>query len=306
MAIALWPASALYAFGWRVYEGLYTVGLRQRFTCPSVCVGNLTVGGTGKTPLTLWLAGVLSDMGFSVVVSVSGYGSPHVKGATLAPSGDLDPAEWGDEAALFRWKKPEVPLVVGRKRAIAGRLVSERFPGSVMLMDDGFQHLAFAPTVSIVLDPPRDNTFCLPAGPYREPRRSGRKKADALVPGLFTLQTSGLKTDSSVAPTEVDILCAVGSPGRLLRGVEEVGIKVVQKRVEADHDPLSAPDLLAGLGLERPLLVTSKDWVKLRRRDDLGKRAVIVADYEASLEPEGQLRAWMGEKLCERLESPGH
>ncbi|MFX8453385.1 tetraacyldisaccharide 4'-kinase, partial [Acinetobacter baumannii] len=91
-------------------------------------------------------------------------------------------------------------LVVGRKRAIAATLVRERFPRSVMLLDDGFQHLAFAPTVSIVLDPPRANTFCLPAGPYREPRGFGRKKADALVPGDFELKTTGLEFDCESVP----------------------------------------------------------------------------------------------------------
>lgn len=285
---------------------MYTLGLRKRWTCPSVCIGNLTVGGTGKTPLTLWMARVLTEMDVSVVVSVSGYGSPHVVGATLAPDGELDPGEWGDEAALFRMKRPDLPLVVGRKRAIAGRLVQQRFPGSVMLMDDGFQHLAFAPTVSVVLDPPRPNVFCLPAGPYREPRAWGRRKADALVPGRFLLKTSGLQTNIPVEGREVDLLCAVGTPSRLIAGVEEAGIRVVRQRVEADHDPLSGPDLLLGLGIERPLLVTSKDWVKLRRRDDLGDRVVIVADYEASLEPEDQLRTWIGEKLRERLDASGH
>jgi tetraacyldisaccharide 4'-kinase len=267
-------------------------------------VGNLTVGGTGKTPLTLWMADVLLDMGFNVVVSVSGYGSPHVKGATVASGGELDPGEWGDEAALFRWRRPELPLVVGRKRAIAARLVKKHFPGHVMLMDDGFQHLAFAPTVSIVLDPPRTNEFCLPAGPYREPRGAGRRKAAALVPGTFALRTSGLVLDCEGVPSEVDLLCAVGSPSRLLLGVEEAGIKVVNQRIEADHDPLDAPRLLDGLGDGRPLLVTAKDWVKLKHRNDLGGRAVIVADYRASLEPEDQLRAWIGDKLLERLDSP--
>ncbi|MFX8641056.1 tetraacyldisaccharide 4'-kinase, partial [Acinetobacter baumannii] len=94
----------------------------------------------------------------------------------------------------------------------------------------------------------------------------------------FELKTTGLEFDCESVPREIDLLCAVGSPGRLLRGVEEAGLRVVQKRIEADHAPLDDLGLIDGLGVDRPLLVTAKDWVKLRRRNDLGERVVIVAD----------------------------
>ena len=148
---------------------MFSAGIRKPYasSLPSVCVGNLTVGGTGKTPLTVYLQGLLTGLGHKIVLSVSGYGSAHFRSPAMAPPGPLDPFEWGDEAALLRWKLPSVPIVVGKKRAIAAKLAEVSCPGHVMLMDDGFQHLEFVPSLSVVLDPPRPNTFCLPAGPYR-------------------------------------------------------------------------------------------------------------------------------------------
>ena len=134
------------------------------------------------------------------------------------------------------------------------------------------------------------------------------RRASLVVPGKFKLATSALTltdgTGNTITPVkEVDLLCGVGSPFRVLRAVEKSGTTVVGKRIKGDHDPLSAQDLLNGMGEERPLLVTSKDWVKLKLRDDLGKRVILVADYQVTLQPEAEFAAWIGEKLIECMDS---
>ncbi|RYD40359.1 MAG: tetraacyldisaccharide 4'-kinase, partial [Verrucomicrobiaceae bacterium] len=153
--LVLTPLSWLYAAGWQAYLATYRFGFKKAAEPhrPILCVGNLQVGGSGKSPLVRHLIDVLRGMGREVVVSCSGYGSPRAEAATLAPEGELDAAEWGDEPAMLRMQVPDLPLVVGRRRVLAAAIVHQHFPNAVMLMDDGFQHLPLRKTLSIVLDP---------------------------------------------------------------------------------------------------------------------------------------------------------
>lgn len=296
----LYPASLLYATGWRLYAAMYGLGIAKPYVprIPVICVGNLVVGGTGKTPLVAHLAGILREMGKEVVLSVSGYGSPGSEAATIAPSGELDPRRWGDEAAVLREELGAgVPLIVGRRRVLAAHLCEESFPNAVLLMDDGFQHLPLAKTVSIVLDPEPANPFCLPLGPYREPRWSGAARADLVVPGRFRMDVGPTEFDGP-APEEADLLCAVGDPMRLRRALTAAGVRLENARILPDHHPLDDAGVLEGLGENRPLVVTAKDWVKLRRLP-LGGRKVVVASYRVSIEPADEFRSWLAGRLDE-------
>jgi tetraacyldisaccharide 4'-kinase len=156
------PLAGLYALGWMSYELMYKLGIKrpQQPHSPIVCIGNLRVGGSGKSPVVIHVAQVLQGQGREVVIGCNGYRSPRQEGASLAPAGPLDPREWGDEPAMIREALPDVPLVVGRKRVDAAALVAAHHPGAVLLMDDGFQHLPLRKDVSIVLDPERPvNSF---------------------------------------------------------------------------------------------------------------------------------------------------
>lgn len=311
VAFALSPLALAYGLGWKVYAGMYALGVRRgyRSTLPSVCIGNLTAGGTGKTPTVAHVARVLATLGRKVVLSVSGYGAPVYSAPAVAPDGPLDPREWGDEAALLRWWLPDFPLVAGKRRAVSARLAERAFPGHVLLLDDGFQHLAFSPCVSVVLDPDRPNRFCFPAGPFREPRTAGLARATAVIPGRFTVERSPRLTsppdETPATATECDLLCAVGSPDGLVASVESMGVRVVGSRFLADHDPLDSKGLLDGLGLERPIVVTGKDWVKLKSRCDLGERRFLVADYDVAILPAEEFAVWIGERLSECLDAAG-
>ena len=299
------PLSWLYAGGWQAYLATYRLGLKkaQAPHAPVVCVGNLQAGGSGKSPLVRHLVDVLRGMGREVVVSCSGYGAPRAEAASLAPEGELDAAEWGDEPAMLRMQVPDLSLVVGRRRVLAAALVHEKHPQAVMLMDDGFQHLPLRKTVSIVLDPPDPvNRMCLPAGPYREPR-GNRRRADLVLPGAFrVVETVGCpetthdprSTAHVPFPAEFAVLCALGQPARFLASLPH---PPVAQRLLPDHDPLTGGNLFDGMDPSLPVVVTAKDWVKLRARPDVSERRVLVARHSVRVEPADGFRAWLAERI---------
>ena len=304
-SILLLPASALYASGWILYELCYRFGLKKQVRphAPVVCVGNLIAGGTGKTPITVFVAKVLLEMGRKVVVGVNGYGSPRRDNAHAAPAGELDAREWGDEAALVRTKLPEVPLIVGRDRVKAAQICRDLHRDAVLLMDDGFQHLPLHIDVSILLDPPDlANRWCFPSGPYREPRTTGKLRATTVVPGEFRVSSPmvSLRTidgEPFEVETPVNALCAVARPERFIDTIEHHGTRVAHEKLLQDHDELKDRRLFEGLDLTLPLVVTEKDWTKLRYRSDLEIWTILVAHYDVQLEPADKFRAWLKEKL---------
>lgn len=292
---------------------MYRLGIKKA-ACPHtpvVCVGNLLAGGSGKSPISLYIAGALRDQGREVVLSCSGYGAPHSESASLAPEGPLMASEWGDEAAMTRWLMPDLPLIVGRDRVQAARICGQRMPRAVMLMDDGFQHLPLRKHVTILLDPPTSNRACLPAGPYREPQKN-RSRADLVMPNGFrpTFRIAGFNDSSGgfvTIPTaaRVNVLCALGNPARFVEDLQRLGLALETKLLLPDHDPLAGGNLLTCFNQELPLVVTAKDWVKLSGRTDLAGFDIWIARQEAKIEPEAEFRAWLERKLDELpLESP--
>ena len=164
------PQARLYARGW----------LRaHRVGAPVIVVGNLTVGGTGKTPFVIWLVQRLSEFGFRVAVVTRGYGRNHSRRVTndiLRVDADCRAEDVGDEALLIR-RRAQCPVYVCRDRVPQrGRRSPRR---AVVIADDGLQHLALARDAEIVLvDGMRGwgNGALLPAGPLREdPARAPRR-----------------------------------------------------------------------------------------------------------------------------------
>ncbi|HVT13949.1 MAG TPA: tetraacyldisaccharide 4'-kinase [Fimbriimonadaceae bacterium] len=305
----LTPASWLYALGWQGYLAVYRLGIKMAREphSPVVCIGNLQVGGTGKTPVTLHVAEVLRGTGRDVVVSCSGYGSPASEAARLAPAGPLDAGEWGDEAALLRWLQPDLPLIVGRRRVLAGEICHREFPDAVLLMDDGFQHLPLRKHVSIVLDPPVPNRRCLPAGPYREPW-ANRERADLVIPNGFRVEATPMRfigpdgKERQVGPAGA--LCALGRPQAFLDAFNARlgdflvgGSPALPVVVLPDHDPLSDGNLLSSFEKGATIVVTGKDWVKLRRRSDVEQYDFAIATREVAIEPREAFREWLQAKL---------
>jgi tetraacyldisaccharide 4'-kinase len=305
--LALTPASWIYAAGWQSYLGAYRMGLLKAYRLhqPVICIGNLTVGGSGKTPVTIHVAKVLADLGCQVVLSTNGYGSPAFKMARLAPDGPLDPLKWGDESALIREALPGMPLVVGKRRAEVARICGKEYPDAVMLLDDGFQHLPLSISTSILLEERRRkgaNRMCLPAGPYREPRRNA-DRADLRLPGHFHVEYSDMRYEDQdgkpVHLTSAYLLCALGTPRRLAARIEHSGISLDGKRFLPDHDSLQEGNLFNGIDPDEPVIVTTKDWVKLRLRPDIGERNIVIVRRDARIEPEGEFRSWIEQRLNE-------
>ena len=171
LACALWPLSLLFRGLAAARRGLYAVGVShaERLPVPVVVVGNIFIGGTGKTPLTIWLVDALRAAGFRPGVVSRGFGSKDA--APREVGAGSTPAEVGDEPVLIA-ARTACPVFVGRARAAAGRALLAAHPEiNVIVTDDGLQHYALARDVEIVLFDGRGvgNGWTLPAGPLREP-----------------------------------------------------------------------------------------------------------------------------------------
>jgi tetraacyldisaccharide 4'-kinase len=173
----LGPLGRLYGMGALARRAAYHRGwLRQRrLGRPVVSVGNLTTGGTGKTPLVRWLSERLQHAGLRPAILIRGYRRRRGPDAIVIPPkpGRLpDPREVGDEAAWLARSLPDVPIGVSADRFRTGRLLEENFPVDVFILDDGFQHLRLARELDVVtLDStrPLSDAVILPAGLQREP-----------------------------------------------------------------------------------------------------------------------------------------
>ena len=176
-----------------------------------------------------------------------------------------------------------------------------------MLLDDGFQHLPLHKDFTVVVEPRTANRRCLPAGPYREPRRRLRD-ADVVVPGEFEVKYHKMRFQSAdgrailvggLAATPVTVLCAIGDPSRFRADLMEAGLQIADMCALRDHDKLDAGNLLSDLPPELPVVVTAKDWVKLRERQDVDLRQIVIAVQELELTPGEEFRQRLAAKLHE-------
>jgi len=182
------PAAGLYSLAVRLRATAYSRGwLRVReLNHPVVCVGNLTVGGSGKTPLVAAITQLLVSRGFKPGILTRGYGRQSgARLIALVPGRqhDPDPREVGDEPALLARALPGVPIVICADRYRGGRFAGQHFGVNIHLMDDGFQHFALRRDIDIVavdVTRPFFEDTLLPAGRLREPV-SGLRRAHLVV-----------------------------------------------------------------------------------------------------------------------------
>ena len=287
-----WPLRLLASlFGlivrWRraayVQGSLYS----RRLAKPVIVVGNLTVGGSGKTPLVIWLAQQLRERGLSPGVVLRGYGGSVASGRVpIIVAADSDVAVVGDEALVLQ-ARTGVPVAVGRDRVAAAQLLLASGV-DVIIADDGLQHLRLARDFEIaVIDAGRGlgNGYLLPAGPLREPPErlssvdvvvlngeGGLPGSAAGVKRAFTMRLGGewlrtlagteeLMALSSLAGRQVHAIAGIGYPQRFFAQLAAAGLEVIAHGFP-DHHRYRARELEFDDDL--PLLMTEKDAVKCR------------------------------------------
>lgn len=166
---------------------LYRLGIRKtkRLSCFVLAIGNITAGGTGKTPMTVHVAKMLLEAGYKTVIISRGYKRKSGQAVRVVSDGDAircDVREAGDEAYMMA-SSVKCPVIVGKNRYYAGRLAVEKFNPDVILLDDAFQHLALEQDLKVLLldsRQPFGNGALLPRGPLREPVES-IERSDAVV-----------------------------------------------------------------------------------------------------------------------------
>jgi tetraacyldisaccharide 4'-kinase len=268
-----------------------------RAAVPVISVGNLTVGGTGKTPCVEYVARLLRNRDLRVAVLSRGYGAE---------------AGRNDEAMVLEENLPDVPHYQGRDRVALARTAVEESESEVMVLDDGFQHRRLARDLDIVLidaTDPWGGGYLFPRGGLREPRSSLRRAglvvltrcdavdgrtADAIaadvtriVPGAPLARTihaprellNGEHSESveSIRGKRVGGFCGIGNPIAFRRTLTDLGADVTDFREFPDHHPYRREDVedlrkwAAALPQDAWVVTTQKDWVKLRL-NDLGGR----------------------------------
>jgi tetraacyldisaccharide 4'-kinase len=186
--LPLWSAAQLYrgAVGARSAAYMSGVWRRRRLPCKVISVGNLTVGGTGKTPLTIWVAQWYQQHGWRVAVLSRGYKAQAPGPLQVVSRGDGPLLDWraaGDEPYLLARALSGIPILIGKDRYRSGRYACDHFGAQVVVLDDGFQHLALHRDLDIVLldaTNPFGHGTLLPRGILREPM-SALRRADAIV-----------------------------------------------------------------------------------------------------------------------------
>jgi len=304
--LLLLPITALYSLAWQVYLVFYRLGFKKALEPHPrvICIGNLTAGGSGKTPVTLFVTDCLLKLGLQPIVSCSGYGSPASEAAQMAPEGPLNPAEWGDEPSELRDFRPALPIVVGRRRVLAAELAAKANPNSILVLDDGFQHLPLHKHLTIILDALNPaNKLPFPSGPYREPRWN-RSRADLSLPNdqFQIVYSSPEFVDPQgvllSTPAEAVVLTAIARPDLFVETLKAAGVTITEVDSKPDHDPLNDPELFSRHN-GKVVIVTMKDWVKLRTREDLNKSQIVIARRQASIEPKEEFIQWLKERIPE-------
>ncbi len=295
----------LYEAGSRGRRALYDAGwlTARRLPAPVVSIGNLVVGGTGKTPFTHYLAQRYQRAGCRVVILSRGYGG-RARGVQIVGDGRqvlLRPPVAGDEACLLATKLPGIPVVTGPDRYRAGHLAWEAFRPDLFLLDDGFQHVQLHRDLDVVLvdaAQPFGNGRLLPRGPLREPvstlqrplvlvltRYAQRyqqtwRELQAAFPAAVVLRavfrTSQARRQpqgqpvawQELAHSRLAALAGLARPHAFLAGLKEAGLDIQQLFAFPDHHTYTAGDVAEVLAAAsrsgvEGLITTEKDWLRL-------------------------------------------
>lgn len=307
VSLALLPLSLVFCALVQLRRVLYRLGVLRstRFPVPVVVVGNLTVGGAGKTPLVIWLADFLRRAGYRPGIVTRGYrGQSPVWPVSVTRD---TPAELvGDEAVLLA-RRSGCPVMAGPDRSESiRRLLAQDC--NLIVSDDGLQHYRLGRDIEIVvIDGARrfGNGLCLPAGPLREPvtrlksvdlrvangqPRKGELGMSLTLAGFYNLAQPGQHGSAEqFRTTPVHAVAGIGNPERFFATLRGLGLNVIPHPFP-DHHAFQAGELEFGDKL--PLILTEKDAVKCERFADA--RCWVLA-------VEAQPDVLLGEQVLQRL-----
>jgi len=333
------PGAQLWNAGAALRVRLYQRGLlRQRcLRAKVVSIGNIAWGGTGKTPFTIWLAGRLQSAGLKVSILTRGYGRTSPERNKVIPPGTAADAVGmdGDEVQLYLRHLSGVAVGIGASRYDAGRLLEERFPVDVHLVDDGFQHLALARDLDLVLLDASD-PWCKQrmGGLLRESPRALRRASAILLrchgpasddavrdlleqahrinPAARTFQVRtelrNFEAQRGISCSVAEMrarrpvaFCALGNPNGFFTTLTNEGIRLLACRTYHDHHRYTPEDLARIERLARRigadcLITTEKDLVNLPTGAALGM-PLYWAAVDTIVEQEAALVHWIGQSL---------
>jgi tetraacyldisaccharide 4'-kinase len=269
------PLSAIFGAGVALRNTLYDrrVFPVKKLSRPVVSIGNISVGGSGKTPFLIELGQLLAKRGIAFDVLSRGYGRSSTEIAVVDPNGS--PTQFGDEPLLIA-QKLQVPVVVGSDRYQAGLLAEKKFAGKLHLLDDGFQHRRLHRDFDIVMLPAADQDgILLPTGRLREPT-TGLNRADAIV--LFDSAELQLQVkhvwrarrvvDIPAAGGKVIAFSGIGRPKQFFDALTSANQEIVRTIIFRDHHRYDQSDINRLLALKKQtnadtFVTTEKDLINL-------------------------------------------
>lgn len=273
----LLPFSWLFGIGAAFRRSLYHVGLikSHRFHVPLIIVGNITVGGTGKTPFVIWLAGFLKAQGYSPgIVSRGVGGAKHVRPHRVSLD---DPVQTVGDEALLLAQNTDCPVVIGIDRVAAVRDLLQHSECNLVISDDGLQHYRLARDIEIaIVDGARrfGNGHLLPVGPLREPEGRLNKvdfiivnegnQSDEFTMALNPMRLISLKDKRQCMLSEfphkkAHAIAGIGNPARFFNTLQNAGFEIVPHAFP-DHYLYQSSDVDFNDSL--PIIMTGKDAVK--------------------------------------------
>lgn len=278
ITLCLLPVASLFCLIVQIRRAAYRDGFITscRLPVPVIIVGNISVGGTGKTPLVIWLTNYLRTEGWQPGVIIRGYrGKAKQWPQFVEPHSD--PQQVGDEAVLLA-RRCGCPVVAAPNRFIAGQWLIQKYARNIIICDDGLQHYALQRDVEIaVIDGEKrlGNGLCLPAGPLRElPQRlhtcdlvitNGQAAAGEFSMILHGTQAVKLGNSLHTKPLtefvnhDITAIAGIGNPSRFFAMLKHHGLRL-QERAFPDHHAFCMQDF-AGL-TSRTIMMTEKDAVK--------------------------------------------
>jgi tetraacyldisaccharide 4'-kinase len=278
----LLPFSLLYHLICQIRFLFYRFGIfrQKRSSARVISVGNITVGGTGKTPLVIYLARKLRERNRKVAILTRGYRRKNKELIELNQETKerMNWQEVGDEPYLLANRLLDVPILVSKRRSLSAERATEKYRSEILLLDDGFQHLELFRNLDIVVidsTDPFGNGRLLPAGILREPLTSLRR-ADVFVL-TKTEQISGkenlIRTLQTYNPKALPgkkalIFSGIGNPSSFERTVAQLNVEIVGHRAFRDHFPYREEDILRVGGEASDagadfIITTEKDSVRI-------------------------------------------